>query len=98
MLSFMTSHAPLIGGPSFLARDPEDAHSSFEDAHETLDVAEGEIHRLSAIIQAMPDTDKETHRMLRVCSEHVMHDGKHTMTDAEVDELRLWYFNERRTR
>jgi hypothetical protein len=94
----MTSHAPVIAGPSFLATDPEDAHSSFEDAHETLDVAEGEIHRLSAIIEAIPETDKETHRLLRTCSEHLLHGGQHTLTDEEVNDIRRWYFNERRTR
>ncbi len=97
--AIVTSHAPsIIAGPSFLARDPDDAHASFEDAHETLTVAEGEIKRLSAIIEAIPDTEKETHRLLRTLSEHVMHHGTHTLTDAEVDTLRYWYFNDQRTR
>ena len=94
----MTSHAPTIGGPSLLGSDPDDAHARFAEAHEILAEAESEIRRLGAIIEAIPDTEKETHRLLRIVSEHTLHSGQHTLTDEEVDALRRWYFQERRTR
>ena len=88
----------LIGGPSFLARDPDDAHASFEDAHEVLDVAESEIKRLSAIITAIPDADKETHRLLRLCAEHLSAGWLTRLDEEDAKAVLAWYFNERRTR
>jgi hypothetical protein len=87
---------PIIGGSHF--RTPESVHSNFEDAHEVLDIAEAEIKRLYAIIEKMPDNDKETRRLLRIVAEAVRGDGAHTLTDAQVEELRTWYFSDRRMR
>jgi hypothetical protein len=97
MLKVMSTHAPLISGPSFLGRgDSTMARESFEDAHETLDVAEGEIKRLYAIITDTPAREREANRLLRLLAERVVL-GTIALKPEEVEDLRRWYFHERRT-
>lgn len=86
---------PLISGASFLVANKPLAKQSFNHAHETLTTAEAEIKRLVAIIESIPDADREMHRLMRLVSEHVMHGGTHGLTDEEVDRMRQWYFRER---
>ncbi len=92
----MTSLPPPIGGRSFLSRSAKDARASFAAAHDCLTAAESEIERLQAVIEAMPESTDEARRLLRLCGERLRHGGGSLLTDDEVDEVRSWYYSDKR--